>query len=218
MKFLLLVILIFSACEKKEEKLLVAYYGVEPELFWLIKYDMELINTHTFEDGSTLNSLEWASTVYYEPISNSYYFSTIEKTNGIVYDTNNIQDEQAYIEHNPSSWKHLEDSLVYIGSIDFSNRVYINTNNQQYLKRIISKIDTSFYLDHNRQVQLLHDPVYPFLDTRLENPEIVLSNKQLYLVMRYLMVNDQFLDEYPNGTLIQQPEGDYTTSSKVRQS
>ncbi|MGL4562460.1 MAG: hypothetical protein ACRCVW_01210 [Brevinema sp.] len=175
MRILLLIILLFGACADKQTKSksaemeaietnsepIIARYGIEPELFWIKKYNMASI-----EDEFQMMR---ASTIYYEPISNEYYYATIEKTNNISYDTNNIQDEKPHIEYNPSWYTcngeivKLEDTLTYIGSLDFFHRVYINTNGQQYLKKL-SQIDTSYYMDFTeRKFLTKKNPLTPLI-------------------------------------------------------
>ncbi|MGL4562725.1 MAG: hypothetical protein ACRCVW_02575 [Brevinema sp.] len=144
LRYLLLVILFFGACTDKQTKSesrtnevsnrkkiesVIARYGIEPKLFWVDKGYM----------SSIIESDWWvkcAYTIYHEPISNKYFYATVEKTNNISYDTNSIQNEEAFIEYDACAYTDngviivLKDPLIYIGNTDFFHRVYIDTNGQ----------------------------------------------------------------------------------------
>ena len=143
---LIILFLIITSCTDKP---IVVSYDIEPELSWLEEYasnnsvDIEYLNTYSF--------------IYYEPISNQYYFATIEKTNNISYDTNNINDEKNYIDYKGLS----KMPITYVGSIDLTNRIYIDNDKNQYVKKL-ELIDDSYYYDYEYQKQILSSPVYPY--------------------------------------------------------
>ena len=136
MKYLLILILFITSCTDKKQtpEPIVASYGVEPELFWLEEYtsnkriDIEYLYTYSF--------------IYYEPISNQYYFATIEKTNNISYNTNNLIDEENYIDYKMFQAK---TSFFYVGSTDLTNRIYIDNDKNLYIKKLKLINDTHYY-------------------------------------------------------------------------
>ena len=129
MKYLIVLLLFITSCTDKP---IVASYDVEPELFWLEEYSRDniIIEESTY------------SAIYYEPISNQYYFATIEKTNNISYNTNNIIDEKNYIDYKMFQAK---TSFFYVGSIDLTNRIYIDNDKNQYIKKLELINDTHYY-------------------------------------------------------------------------
>ncbi|MGL4561156.1 MAG: hypothetical protein ACRCV0_02550, partial [Brevinema sp.] len=204
---LLITVLILGACADKQtlsqtkSESIVAHYGIEPELFWLTKDSMKFVDDDSW--------IKQASTIYYEPISNNFYFASVEKTNGLVYDTNNIQNEKAFIEYDVCSYRDINGQLVlakdllqYIGSIDFYHRAYIDINGQQYLKTL-SQIDTSFYVNAiDNTTHPIKGKLLPYLaikrlyDSSIEEfveiEEITLTN----------IYEDAFVfDKYDKGTL-----------------
>ena len=150
MKYLILLLLLTMSCTDKKQtpEPIVASYGVEPELFWLEEYSRDniIIEESTY------------SAIYYEPISNQYYFATIEKTNNISYNTNNIIDEENYIDYKMFQAK---TSFFYVGSIDLTNRIYIDNDKNLYIKKLELIIDT-YYYDYEYQKQTLSSPAYPY--------------------------------------------------------
>ena len=149
MKYLILLLLLTMSCTDKKQtpEPIVASYGVEPELFWLEEYSRDniIIEESTY------------SAIYYEPISNQYYFATIEKTNNISYNTNNIIDEENYIDYKMFQAK---TSFFYVGSTDLTNRIYIDNDKNLYIKKLKLINDTQYY-DYEDQKQTLPSPVYP---------------------------------------------------------
>ena len=129
MKYLIVLLLFITSCTDKP---IVASYDVEPELFWLEEYSRDniIIEESTY------------SAIYYEPISNQYYFATIEKTNNISYNTNNLIDEKNYIDYKMFQAK---TSFFYVGSIDLTNRIYIDNDKNQYIKKLELINDTHYY-------------------------------------------------------------------------
>ena len=134
MKYLILLLLLTMSCTDKKQtpEPIVASYGVEPELFWLEEYSRDniIIEESTY------------SAIYYEPISNQYYFATIEKTNNISYNTNNIIDEENYIDYKMFQAK---TSFFYVGSTDLTNRIYIDNDKNLYIKKLKLINDTHYY-------------------------------------------------------------------------
>ncbi|MGL4388079.1 MAG: hypothetical protein ACRCTJ_01625 [Brevinema sp.] len=175
MKFyLLLLILFFGACVKKEKyspedpfksgtfqrrmqvsEPLVARYDIEPKLFWLD------------ESGVSYEPL-WEdvgySAIYYEPVSNTYYNVEIDyiypPNRPVTYDTNNIQDEKNYF--NFTKKFHPKLPLRYVGSIDLTNRIYIATNNNLYVKRL-KLLEDKEYRDSENKEQPLFSQVFPYI-------------------------------------------------------
>ena len=199
MKYLIILLLFTTSCTNKP---IIASYDVEPELFWLEEYSRDniIIEERTY------------SAIYYEPSSNQYYFATIEKTNNISYNTNNIIDEKAFIIHtacwgakpNPNNtdlvYYPIEDPLVYVGNIDFTNRIYIDTNNTLYVKKLI-EIDISYYVDYNDNKQTQKGNLFPYLE-ETERPTLALSNQfEEYFVIGNMRPNIELNAKYPNGTI-----------------
>ena len=199
MKYLILILLLTMSCTDKS---VVASYGIEPELFWLKKYGIyELIEDNLY-----------SSSVYYESTSQKFYFATIEKTNNISYNTNNLIDEKGFIIHtacwgakpNPNNtdlvYYPIEDPLIYVGSIDFTNRIYIDTNNTLYVKKLI-EIDTSYYVDYNDNKQAQKGDLFPYLE-ETKRPTLALSNQfEEYFVIGNMRPNTDINAKYPNGTI-----------------
>ena len=129
MKYLILLLLLTMSCTDKP---IVVSYDIEPKLFWLEEF---------YYTGDPIEPSKY-SAIYYEPLSNQYYFATIEKTNNISYDTNNIIDEQNYINYKMYS---LKMPITYIGSINITNRIYIDNDKNQYIKKLELIIDTHYY-------------------------------------------------------------------------
>ena len=144
MKYLILLLLFITSCTDKP---IVVSYDIEPELFWLEEF---------YYTGDPIEPSKY-SAIYYEPLSNQYYFATIEKTNNISYDTNNINDEKNYIDYKGLS----KMPITYVGSIDLTNRIYIDNDKNQYVKKL-ELIDDSYYYDYEYQKQILSSPVYPY--------------------------------------------------------
>ena len=147
MKYLILVFVLFTFSTNINQKPIVASYDIEPELFWLEEF---------YYTGDPIEPSKY-SAIYYEPLSNQYYFATIEKTNNISYDTNTIIDEQNYINYKMYS---LKMPITYIGSINITNRIYIDNDENQYIKKLELIIDTHYY-DYKDQKQTLITPIYP---------------------------------------------------------
>ena len=147
MKYLILVFVLFTFSTNINQKPIVASYGIEPELFWLEEYSRDniIIEESTY------------SAIYYEPISNQYYFATIEKTNNISYNTNNVIDEKNYIDYEMFQAK---TSFFYIGSTDLTNRIYVDNDKNQYIKKL-ELISDSHYYDYQYKKHALYSPVYP---------------------------------------------------------
>ncbi|MGL4677740.1 MAG: hypothetical protein ACRCWI_08790 [Brevinema sp.] len=143
------LLLLLVGCGKNRS---IATYDIKPELFWLEEFAPLTI---------TKNDLEYLhnySFIYYEPLSNKYYFAIIEKTNNVIYHTNNIIDEQNFIEYEMYSPKM---PLTYIGSINITNRIYIDSENNQYIKKL-ELIDDSYYFDRENDIQQAQFSVYPY--------------------------------------------------------
>ena len=200
--FLILVFVLLTFSTNINQKPIVASYDVEPELFWLKKYGIY----NLIEDNL------YSSSVYYESSSQKFYFATIEKTNNISYNTNNITDEKAFILHtacwgakpNPNNtdliYYPIEDPLIYVGSIDFTNRIYIDTNNTLYIKKLI-EIDTSYYVDYNDNKQAQKGDLFPYLE-ETKRPTLALSNQfEEYFVIGNMRPNTDINAKYPNGTI-----------------
>ena len=209
MKYLILLLLFITSCTDKKqitaEPIVVESIieeVIEPELFWLKKYGIyDLIEDNLY-----------SSSVYYESSSQKFYFATIENTNDILYDTNNIIDEKAFIIHTacwgakPNSnntdliYYPIEDPLIYVGSIDFTNRIYIDTNNTLYIKKLI-EIDTSYYVDYNDNKQAQKGDLFPYLE-ETKRPTLALSNQfEEYFVIGKMRPNIDINAKYPNGTV-----------------
>ena len=73
------------------------------------------------------------------------------------YDTNNVIDEQNYIDYKGL----LKMPITYIGSIDLTNRIYIDNDKNQYIKKLELIINTHYY-DYEDQKQTLSSSVYPY--------------------------------------------------------
>ena len=145
MKYLILILLLTMSCTDKS---VVASYGIEPELFWLKKYGIyELIEDNLY-----------SSSVYYESTSQKFYFATIEKTNNISYNTNNLIDEKNYIDYKMFQAK---TSFFYVGSTDLTNRIYIDNDKNLYIKKL-KLINDTYYYDYEYQKQTLSSPAYPY--------------------------------------------------------
>ncbi|MGL5956815.1 MAG: hypothetical protein ACRC0X_09520 [Brevinema sp.] len=150
MKYVLLIIMILLSTRAGSQE---ARYDIKPELFWLEEYSSSMITPKIFE------YLHNHSFIYYEPISNQYYFATIKRTNNIIYKTNEIRDEQNFIDYQMSSPKM---PLTYIGSINLTNRIYIDTDNNQYIKTLMLIEDKKYYISTYDELHSLSKPVYPY--------------------------------------------------------
>ncbi|MGL4562680.1 MAG: hypothetical protein ACRCVW_02340 [Brevinema sp.] len=106
-----MLIILFLVSATKNNKQVIASYDVKPELFWLEE------NKYT---GVLLEDSSYVA-IYYEPISKKYYFATLQLTNNISYNTNNLKDENQYINYKSYS----KVSLTYIGSANLTNRFSI---------------------------------------------------------------------------------------------
>ena len=166
MKYLILLFVLFTFSTNINQKPVVTSYDIEPELFWLDELGF------TYEP---LSEDVGYSAIYYDPISNKYYTTLIEQTNNIAYNTNAIIDEQNFIKYNINSSKM---PLTYIGSLDLTNRIYIDTNNIQY----------------NKKTKLL-SPVYPYASQHHE-----IENKFEYIF--YSNKNINFQRAFPTGDLV----------------
>ena len=182
MKYLILLFVLFTFSTNINQKPVVASYDVEPELFWLDELGF------TYEP---LSEDVGYSAIYYEPISNKYYTTLIAQTNNITYNTNDIIDEQNFIKYNMNSSKM---PLTYIGSINLTNRIYIDTNNIQYIKKL-KTIDDEFYYDSNNKKTKLLSPVYPYASQYHE-----IENKFEYIF--YSNKNMNFQRVFPTGDLV----------------
>ncbi|MGL4676775.1 MAG: hypothetical protein ACRCWI_03810 [Brevinema sp.] len=203
MRVLLLMFLLVGCGENPS----IATYDIEPELFWLQKYGVSEI----------MAAPEYTSTIYYEPISKIFYFATIEKIKNITYETNNIINENAVIDHIPS-WEvkpnerntdlvyyPIEDPLIYVGSINLTNRIYIDSKSNQYIKKL-TEIDTSYYIDYEDHKQSIVGSLLPFITQKdiydIVPPQIALSNQfNQVFVIGNLRPDPNISNRYPNGTL-----------------
>ncbi len=149
MKFLILLF-VFLTFGTNDIQQPVASYDIKPELFWLEENKYGFV---PLEES-------YYATVYYEPVAKKYYFATIKQTNNISYNTNNIQDEKQYIDYE----KYGKVQLTYIGSINLTNRVYIDTNGNQYIKQL-EVIGDLVYIDYSTGKELpLTYPIYPYVN------------------------------------------------------
>ncbi|MGL4561003.1 MAG: hypothetical protein ACRCV0_01770 [Brevinema sp.] len=147
MKFYPLLIILFLVSATKNNKQVIASYDVKPELFWLEE------NKYT---GVLLEDSSYVA-IYYEPISKKYYFATLQLTNNISYNTNNLKDENQYINYKSYS----KVSLTYIGSANLTNRFYIDTNGQHYMKSL-KLINDDIYIDDSGNLIPLETSVLPY--------------------------------------------------------
>ncbi|MGL5956089.1 MAG: hypothetical protein ACRC0X_05735 [Brevinema sp.] len=179
MKYVLLMMIILLSIRAGSQE---ARYDIKPELFLLE------------ELGITCKPLEediGYSAFYYEPLSNKYYSTLIEYTNNISYNTNNIQDEKQYITFIPLIPKL---PLQYVGSTDFTNRIYIDTNNNLYVKKL-KLIDDVSYFDSNNHLQPILSPVFPYVRYS-DDPKY-----SKYKVVYYTNETKEYRRVFPTGTL-----------------
>ncbi|MGL5253901.1 MAG: hypothetical protein ACRC9L_02590 [Brevinema sp.] len=135
-----------------------------PELFLL---DSQYPNIPEYN----ANSID----IYYEPISNSYYYARVYATNGFNISIKDAQAEHLFFDYDYNEYDFdLKDkiSLQYVGSLSFNKRLYVHKETGgQYIKDLFPIVDEYYsdtWYDEAKGVRiytniLLTEPVYPVL-------------------------------------------------------
>ncbi len=184
MKFLILLF-VFLTFGTNDIQQPVASYDIKPELFWLD------------ELGITCKPLAvdiGYSAIYYEPVSNNYYRTEIEYTNNISYNTNNIKDEQNYYNFEKKFFPKLP--LRYVGSTDLTNRIYIDTNNNLYVKRL-QLLEDIQYEDSNNNLHAVTSQIFPVIQKLIDPLDYI-----EYELVLYTNKTQKFERSFPCGDLL----------------
>ncbi len=197
MRYIIIALLLLSSCADK----ISIDYNITPELYWFQQYGISEVETYP----------ENSSTIFYNSTSRTYYFAIVEKTNSITYDTKKTVNETAILDYilcwgaKPNEqntdlvYYPIQDPLIYIGSVDLTNRVYIDSNKNQYIKKL-TKIDTSYYINYQNTKEKLQGSLFPYIEQDNSTQRIVLSNEfNQFFVFGNL--RPSISNQYPNGTL-----------------
>lgn len=182
MKSLLIFLLLFGACVKKQEKINIESTIVSKEFQEYINKDTNKNTTHlvaTYNNGLDLTLVQYFSisnNVYWDSNKNIFYGSTsFEHTNNIIYHfdpvkaTNFIYYTNRY---DSGEFLFLDKVYKYVGSLSLLERIYIDTNNppQQYINKL-APIDDSEIICYDNKKFFNNSLIYPSTITLYTNKQ-----------------------------------------------